>query len=344
MDAFSTLRPDPFAPGAGASEPDAVPDGAGGIVVDLPDPAPAEGALSPIIPDPEHWAMHEPAPLMPDDVQLPADPAPEPYVGHDVAPAPLSTIDGDPITPIQWYAAMVADDVRAQGTDTTPDAIGREPDLRLTHAGSGWQVGGMFPATAMADDGALALPRADTRWALSDLSAPGDVIAEAVVDFTAGSGLRHPLPCRPRRPAISSTATRSTSTRSPAGAATWCASGRRTGRTGDPSRRRRSLDPTRLLGRRTIAVSIRGDSLSVEVDGEPVLTVASLSHASIELGREPCRGDRLGIQAAASTAEVTVGSAVRHAAVASAGRGARRVRARSPRPRTTTGGTATPAR
>ena len=64
-------------------------------------------------------------------------------------------------------------------------------------------------------------------------------------------------------------------------------------------------DPTRLYGHHTIEVQLRADQLTASVDGEVVLTVPKLSRCSIDSGREPCRGTRLGVQAW-STTEVTV--------------------------------------
>jgi hypothetical protein len=156
----------------------------------------------------------------------------------------------------------------------------------------------------MADDGALALRRADMRWALSDLSAPGDVVAEAVVDFTAGSGFG--ILFRAGLDGDEQLYGYSFDVDAVAGGGSYLVRQWKANRPHwRPLAQAQVVDPTRLLGRRTVALSIRGDSLAAQVDGESVLTVSSLSHASVELGREPCRGDRLGIQAAAST-EVTV--------------------------------------
>src|SRR4030095_13683003 len=101
-------------------------------------------------------------------------------VEHVVVDRVPDVVETEPMQPIVWHASSVV------AVDPSVETVG--PSIRLTHAGSGWQVGGMFPATAMADDGALSLQRADTRWALSDLSAAGDVTAEAIVDFTAEIG------------------------------------------------------------------------------------------------------------------------------------------------------------
>ena len=66
-------------------------------------------------------------------------------------------------------------------------------------------------------------------------------------------------------------------------------------------------DPTQLTGRHVLELTLRADQLRVRVDGELVLTVDAVSRATVELGQEPCRGDRVGIQAW-STTEVTIES------------------------------------
>jgi transcriptional regulator with XRE-family HTH domain len=314
-DAFPVLRPDPFARPAGPSEasepaPRLLAPDHDGIVVDLPDPLghlPAED-LSPIIPESDLWAAREPMRSLPDLSSLPVvEPSASlemDRVEHVVVDRVPDVVETEPMQPIVWHASSVV------AVDPSVETV--EPSIRLTHAGSGWQVGGMFPATAMADDGALSLQRADTRWALSDLSAAGDVTAEAIVDFTAGPGFG--ILFRAGLDSAGALYGYSFDIDAVAGGGGYVL------RQWDANRphwrplaHAQVLDPTRLLGRRTIAVSVRGDSLTVDVDGESVLTVPSLSHASIELGRQPCRGDRLGIQAAATT-EVTVSrlSAAQH--------------------------------
>jgi hypothetical protein len=52
---------------------------------------------------------------------------------------------------------------------------------------------------------------------------------------------------------------------------------------------------------------LRADQLTVAVDGDTVLDLPALSRATVDLGRQPCRGDRVGVQAW-STTEVTVDS------------------------------------
>ena len=66
-------------------------------------------------------------------------------------------------------------------------------------------------------------------------------------------------------------------------------------------------DPARLYGHHVARITLVGDQLSVQIDADPVLEVPALSRATLEAGREPCRGERVGIQAWATT-EVTVES------------------------------------
>jgi hypothetical protein len=258
------------------------------VVIDVAEPALdiADATLSPIIPDRDLW------------------------VATDVE-------DDAPITPIAWRAVpLVSSDAAlpnpARSPVAEPTTADHDPSIRRQHAGSGWQVGGLFPATAMADDGALSLQRADTRWALSDLVAAGDVTAEAVVDFTAGAGFG--ILFRAGLDASGDLYGYSFDLDAVAGGGAYVVRQWEGNRPHwRPLAHAQVLDPAQLLGRRTISLAVLGDSLTVHVDGETVVTVRSLSHASIELGRQPCRGDRLGIQAAA-TAEVTVSrfSATQH--------------------------------
>src|SRR5438067_2456195 len=64
-------------------------------------------------------------------------------------------------------------------------------------------------------------------------------------------------------------------------------------------------EPTRLYGPHVLLVVLRDDQLDAFVDGEIVLTVGALSRESINVGRSPCSGDRVGVQAW-STTDVTV--------------------------------------
>ena len=209
--------------------------------------------------------------------------------------------DGRPIIrpadPIAWRATD--DPVAATGT------IPAAP--RFERANAQWQVGGAFPATAMADDGTLALrPR------------------------RRPVGAHQP---RPRRATASSTRT---STCGPDPGSGSCSAAsvaddeRITGYSFDmdpvaggggyllrlwegsrqhwrPLAHAPVTDPAMLFGHHVVRLTVRGDHLSALVDGDSVLELPALSRSTVELGREPCRGDRIGIQAW-STTEVTVES------------------------------------
>jgi hypothetical protein len=234
---------------------------------------------------------------MPDDTLSPIIPDRERWVAMEIEKE-------TPVAPIAWRAATRAAPDAAMPRLEPPMTTGADPSIRLRHAGSGWQIGGLLPTTAMADDGALSLRRADTRWALSDLTAPGDVTAEAVVDFTAGAGFG--ILFRAGLDASGDLYGYSFDLDAVAGTAAYVVRQWEGNRPHwRPLAHTQVPDPTRVLGRRTIRLALLGDSLTVHVDGEAVVTVPSLSHSSIELGLQPCRGDRLGIQAAA-TAEVEV--------------------------------------
>jgi transcriptional regulator with XRE-family HTH domain len=230
--------------------------------------------------------------------------SPDPSSPDRTNPEPVAVEDapGDAVydaTPIVWRAER----------EPAPEIVPTELAVTLSaspfeHAGTGWQLGGLFPATAMADDGALALRRADTRWALSDLEADGDFTTEAILDFSAGAAFgvlfRASLDEHERVTGYSFDVD------------PISGGGGYLVRQWDDNRahwrpivHEPMTDPSRLYGRHVITLTVQGDRLGVFVDGENVLAVPALSRASIELGREPCRGSRLGIHAGATT-ELTV--------------------------------------
>jgi transcriptional regulator with XRE-family HTH domain len=325
------LRTDPFAaPGA---ENELTPSGydSDEILVDLGEGTSDDEQLPPLVPDDSIWAVADPDDLDAlDGSEILVDAAPGEAAAHAaeaaieswvLAPAPAAvpdpsdTVVDEDVLALSEELGVVPPDVddampriawRANGSDTPYGTEGpvEAPRLEFTRAGAGWQIGGMFPATAMADDGALALRRADTRWALSDLSAPGDVTAEAIVDVASGTGFG--ILFRAGLDGDDQLYGYSFDVDAIAGGGSYLLRQWEANRPHwRPLAQAQVVDPSRLVGRLAVTVSLRGDSLAVDVDGERVLVVPSLSHASIELGREPCRGDRLGIQAA-STAEVTV--------------------------------------
>jgi len=219
----------------------------------------------------------------------------------DAAPEPPHLLRDDarpiikPAEPIAWKAASDA--------PVVGPAVAPEP--RFEKATADWQIGGVFPATAMADDGTLALRRADARWALTNLSADGDCIIEASYDLRTGSGFGIVF----RASVTDDRITGYSFDMDPiAGGGGYLV------RLWDGSRQHwRPLahaavtDPARLFGHHVARLTVRGDQLSVDIDDDPVLEVPALSRATLEVGREPCRGDRVGIQAWATT-EVTVES------------------------------------
>ncbi|MEX2267965.1 MAG: helix-turn-helix domain-containing protein [Acidimicrobiia bacterium] len=173
-------------------------------------------------------------------------------------------------------------------------------------AGSNWRIGGIFPATATADDGALALRRADARWALADIDAPGDFTAEATVDFSAGAGFG--VLFRASVDESDRVSGYSFDIDPIAGGGGYLVRQWEDNRQHwQPIAQASVTDPTLLFGRHTVSVTLRADQLTVIVDNEAVLSVPALSRRSIELGRPPCRGTRVGVQAWATT-EVTIDS------------------------------------
>jgi transcriptional regulator with XRE-family HTH domain len=226
-------------------------------------------------------------------------------VGTSPPPEGVTPDPGQPrpphlaVAPIAWNASTAA---------AAPATSPGEPEAapRFERASAQWEMGGIFPATAIADDGALALRRADARWALTDLRAPGDFIIEAAVDFRAGAGFG--LVFRGSTDHGERISGYSFDLDPVASGGGYLV------RLWDDSRQHwRPLahtpvgDTAQLYGHHVVRVAVRSDQLTADVDDEAVLEVAALSRCSVDAGREPCRGDRVGIQAW-STTEVTVES------------------------------------
>jgi transcriptional regulator with XRE-family HTH domain len=334
------LPPEPQA--AVAWDAPAAPDS---IVVDAwAVDLPPEPAVDAVVDPPAAYAESEPRPtthvvpappspeapvLTPPDAFLappPADgPAPTPPVDATVDLPVDSAVEIEPITPLSIVDPFGDEDaVQAKAPAPAPNAIAWARDdhdhddaddtamspadsaPEFERANSHWRVGGIFPATATADDGALALRRADARWALANLRATGDFTIEADVDFAAGAGFG--VLFRASVDDSERVTGYSFDVDPIAGGGGYLVrqwiDNRQHWR---PIANAPVTDPAMLYGRHAISLTMRGDHLSVLVDGDPVLTISALSRSSIEVGREPCRGDCIGIQAWATT-EVTIDS------------------------------------
>ena len=314
-----TLGPDAAAVAPGVDEPIDVAH------PEVPSPSPLEGSPSgnghrALVDDPfaPHWGSEhtdDPQPaadslginvmdaIVVDDPLAPM-PGADPFATP--APAPTEVTAPPPATPGVAPIAWSADRVPESTIDPSPATRDIDANPRFERASAHWQIGGIFPAMAMADDGTLALRRADARWALTDLRASGDCIIEAAFDFRAGSGFgivfRGAVDDGDRITGYSFDIDPI------AGGGGYLL------RLWEDSRQHwRPLaqapvtDPAQLYGRHVVRVAMRADQLTVAVDGDTVLDVPALSRATVDLGRPPCRGDRVGIQAW-STTEVTVES------------------------------------
>jgi transcriptional regulator with XRE-family HTH domain len=318
------LPPDPFSsppfpPTAGVDAAAVAPSLADPIDVAHPAPAtpspfddrPSGNGHRALVDDPfaPHWGPENagdppPADSLGIDVMdaIVVDDPLAPPAGTDPLAAGAPTPAGVNGSPIVWSPE--------RGPDSTIDPGPATPDVdatpRFERASAHWQIGGIFPATAMADDGTLALRRADARWALTDLRAAGDCIIETAFDFRAGSGFgivfRGAVDDGERITGYSFDIDPI------AGGGGYLL------RLWEDSRQHwRPLaqtavtDPARLYGRHVVRLALRADQLTVAVDGDTVLDVPALSRATVDLGREPCRGERVGVQAW-STTEVTVES------------------------------------
>jgi len=237
----------------------------------------------------------------PEIVAEPTPPLPEvPAAEHPVAERPVAEsiepdIDATPadddVAPISWVATEAP---RAEAA----------PTPRFEQVGANWKVGGTSTAAAAADDGALAIRRADARWALADIEAPGDLTIDATVAFTAGTGFG--ILFRASVDDAERVSGYSFDLDLLAGGGGYLLRQWEDGRQHwRPLAHAPVADPSMLYGRRAVQVAVRGDHLECMVDGETVLSVPGLSRASVALGRTPSRAAAVGVQASATT-ELTV--------------------------------------
>jgi hypothetical protein len=142
------------------------------------------------------------------------------------------------------------------------------------------------------------------RWALADITAGADCTIEAVVDFTSGAGFgvlfRASLDDTERLTAYSFDVEPAYSGGSYL-VRQWVDNQQHW----QPLAQAPVVDPAMLYGERTLRLTLAGGELTVQVDDQVVLHIDELEQTSFDLGHEPCRGDRIGVQAG-STTEVTV--------------------------------------
>jgi transcriptional regulator with XRE-family HTH domain len=207
------------------------------------------------------------------------------------------------LPPIAWSLAAPADAPSALAEEP-PAPASSDPTEEFVAAGPDWQVGGIFPATAMADDGTLALRRADVRWALADVAATGDFTARASVNFTSGAGFGILFRVSTDE---SERITGYSFDIDPiySGGGFLLRQWNDSRQHWKPLAHTPATDTARLYGAHVIEVSLRHDVLVASIDGETVMEVPQLSRRSVDAGHAPCRGDRIGVQAW-STTEVTV--------------------------------------
>ena len=244
-----------------------------------------------------------------------------PLVDAPLVDAPLVDAPGldAPIVDVQWETVDAASSITpiapldrpAEVEEVAPIAWNADGDRpaapeataaasRLEQVGANWRVGGISPGTAMAEDGALALRRADARWALADIDAPGDFTIEATIDFTAGAGFG--VLFRASVDESERISGYSFDMDPVAGGGGYLLRQWEDNRQHwRPLEQTIVTDPGRLYGRHTMQLTLRGDHLTVIVDDEVVLSVPALSRASVGLGRGPCKGSAIGIQAWATT-------------------------------------------
>ncbi|HZP29666.1 MAG TPA: helix-turn-helix domain-containing protein [Acidimicrobiia bacterium] len=216
------------------------------------------------------------------------------------ATPPATGVDSDDdLVPIAWTAHAPSE----AAAEEPVEEVEPEPVLEFVTAGPDWHVGGIYPATAGAD-GTLSMRRADVRWALADVTADGDCTIEAAVHFTSGAGFgvlfRASLDDSERLTAYSFDI-------EPAygGGSYLVRQWVDNHQHWQPLAQAPVEDTALLYGQRTLRLTLVDGELTVMVDDAVVLHVDEIDQASFDLGCEPCRGERLGVQAG-STTEVTV--------------------------------------
>jgi len=292
VDDPGALGADPFAPielpeVTTDEPPEAAPSAGGAFYSDTPMLAEVDTFDAPLVDAPLIDAPLIDAPIV--DVEWePVETASS--ATAPVAPLPDGAAEVEEVAPIAWSA----DGERPAAPEATAVAS------RLEQVGANWRVGGISPGTAMADDGALALRRADARWALADVDAPGDFTIEATVDFTSGAGFG--VLFRASVDDAERISGYSFDMDPVAGGGGYLLRQWEDNRQHwRPLEQTLVTDPGRLYGRHTMQLTLRGDHLTVIVDDEVVLSVPALSRASVGLGRGPCKGSAIGIQAWATT-------------------------------------------
>jgi hypothetical protein len=264
------------------------------LVVDVPDLVEEQALLGSLPPDAGagageiSWASgapetaYAPAPAYEAAPENPAhEPAPvrEPVVYASLAVSPSPPVD----YPQQPVVSVAQPQMAMPG--------------QYQQAGADWHVGGMSASTATGADGGLALRRAEARWALADLVAPGDFTVEAIFDFRSGSGFgvlfRAAVDNAERLTGYSFDVDMIAASGGfllrqwENGTEHW-----------QPLAQVPAADASRLYGRHTLTLTAVGDRVTVAVDGDTVLDLDGLA---------PCRGERVGVHAATTT-EVTVES------------------------------------
>ena len=322
---------DPFAPPppiAATAEPERVPSMAGAPMHASRAGAPvrAEPVAAPVPVEPSGLATDSAygshvvsAPLAPITVAYPMDESIPPYWGiggeeiflwGDSSANAVNAAATALSTPVDAPVVEAAPIVEAAPVWTPePEAAAPAPAAMPTPAPApaaapappasadvAWQIGGTI-------EGPNGDPAAATRWALSDLRVPGDSTVQAVLDFAAGTGFgvlfRATADGHDRMSGYSFDV-------DPLGGAyvvrQWVENLPHW-----QTLAQTPASPTRQYGRHSMTISLVGDSMTASVDEVMVMTIASLSEASIATGCEPARGHRVGLQAT-PTADVTVES------------------------------------
>ena len=175
-----------------------------------------------------------------------------------------------------------------------------EPEEQFVVAGAEWTIGNAVPLVEVRSTGSLVMRRADERWALADVTASADFALEVYVDLRSGPGFgvlfRADIDGEGRMSGYSFDI-------DPVyeGGGYLVREWRNDRELWDPIAHVTASDPTAMHGLIAVRLTVDDDSLVASVNGEDVLTVASLQQASVDRGRDGASGDRVGIQAWSSS-------------------------------------------
>jgi len=295
-----------------------------------PDETPVDSwsTETPATEDPEDTWTHEPDPEAintgflvdwgdPDPIAPIGLAAPEPGSGTHTLEA--RRVDPDPIMPTietrQWepraYEQKVFEPSQISwrpdlSADESP--VGESPagepragaDDRWTVADDDWELGNALPLVEVRGQGALVMRRADERWALASLRVPDSYVMEVDLEFRSGPGFgvlfRADVDNDGRMSAYSFDV-------DPVyeGGSYLVRQWQADRELWNPIAHVPAVDPTAMYGDLVVRLVVDNERLVAYLNDVEVMSVDDLNQSSIERGREPATGKRVGVQAWSSS-------------------------------------------